>query len=63
VKLNLTQVHYEGLDDLGRAVLFIEFEEEFKITIPDGEVNRIKTVSEVIDYISKVMSNSKNLIK
>jgi acyl carrier protein len=40
-----------GADSLDIVELVMELEEEFEITIPDEEAEKIKTVGEAIDYI------------
>jgi acyl carrier protein len=42
-----------GADSLDIVELVMELEEEFEITIPDEEAEKIKTVGEAIDYIMK----------
>jgi len=42
-----------GADSLDIVELVMELEEEFEITIPDEEAEKIKTVGEAIDYIDK----------
>ncbi len=42
-----------GADSLDTVELVMAFEEEFEITIPDEEAEKIKTVGEAIDYIEK----------
>jgi acyl carrier protein len=42
-----------GADSLDIVELVMELEEEFEITIPDEEAEKIKTVGEAIDYIQK----------
>jgi acyl carrier protein len=42
-----------GADSLDIVELIMELEEEFEITIPDEEAEKIKTVGEAIDYIMK----------
>ena len=42
-----------GADLLDIVELVMELEEEFSITIPDEEAEKIKTVGEAIDYIQK----------
>ena len=44
-----------GLDSLDLTELIIEFEKEFKISIPDEEVEKIKTAGDVEDYLRKVL--------
>ncbi|MGF1582438.1 MAG: acyl carrier protein [Gemmataceae bacterium] len=40
-------------DSLDIVELVMELEEEFDITIPDEEAEKIKTVGEAIDYIER----------
>jgi len=40
-----------GADSLDIVELVMELEEEFEITIPDEQAEKIKTVGEAIDYI------------
>jgi len=40
-----------GADSLDIVELVMELEEEFDITIPDDQAEKIKTVGEAIDYI------------
>ena len=42
-----------GADSLDIVELIMELEEEFEITIPDDQAEKIKTVGEAIDYIDK----------
>ena len=42
-----------GADSLDIVELVMELEEEFEITIPDEQAEKIKTVGEAIDYILK----------
>ena len=42
-----------GADSLDIVELVMELEEEFEITIPDEEAEKIKTVGEAIDYIER----------
>ena len=42
-----------GADSLDILELVMELEEEFEITIPDDQAEKIKTVGEAIDYIDK----------
>ncbi len=42
-----------GADSLDVVELVMELEEEFEITIPDDQAEKIKTVGEAIDYIQK----------
>jgi acyl carrier protein len=40
-----------GADSLDIVELVMELEEEFEITIPDEEAEKIKTVGQAVDYI------------
>jgi acyl carrier protein len=42
-----------GADSLDIVELIMELEEEFEITIPDDQAEKIKTVGEAIDYIER----------
>jgi acyl carrier protein len=42
-----------GADSLDIVELVMELEEEFEITIPDDQAEKIKTVGEAIDYIQR----------
>lgn len=42
-----------GADSLDIVELVMELEEEFGVTIPDEEAERIKTVGDAIDYLAK----------
>jgi acyl carrier protein len=41
-----------GADSLDTVELVMEFEEEFDITIPDEEAEKIQTVGQAVDYIT-----------
>ena len=43
-----------GADSLDTVELVMEFEEEFDITIPDEEAEKIQTVGQAIDYIESM---------
>lgn len=42
-----------GADSLDTVELVMEFEEEFDITIPDDEAEKIQTVGQAIAYIEE----------
>jgi acyl carrier protein len=42
-----------GADSLDIVELVMELEEEFEITIPDDQAEKIKTVGEAVDYIER----------
>ena len=41
-----------GADSLGTVELVMSFEDEFEITIPDEDAEKIRTVGNAIEYIS-----------
>jgi len=45
-----------GSDSLDSVELIMALEEEFNVEIPDEEAEKIKTVSQVIEYVKKVMT-------
>ena len=45
-----------GADSLDIVELVMELEEEFEITIPDDQAEKIKTVGEAIDYIERELA-------
>ena len=42
-----------GADSLDTVELIMEFEKEFKISIPDDQAEKISTVGDAIDYIEE----------
>ena len=42
-------------DSLDTVELVMEFEDEFDMSIPDEEAEKIQTVGAAVDYIKKVM--------
>ncbi|MCK5566148.1 MAG: acyl carrier protein [Planctomycetes bacterium] len=42
-------------DSLDTVELVMEFEDEFDMSIPDEEAEKIQTVGAAIDYIAKVL--------
>src|SRR5437868_1755674 len=53
VTRNTSFIEDVGADSLDIVELVMELEEEFEITIPDEQAEKIKTVGEAIDYIEK----------
>ena len=49
-----------GADSLDMVELIMEFEKEFKISVPDDVAETIRTFAEAEAYISKQLSNSSN---
>lgn len=46
-------------DSLDTVELVMEFEEEFELSIPDEEAEKIQTVGQAIDYISTHLGSGK----
>jgi len=44
-------------DSLDTVELVMEFEDEFETSIPDEEAEKIQTVGQAIEHISKAMAN------
>lgn len=42
-----------GADSLGLVELVLAFEEAFEMDIPDEDTEKIKTVKDAVDYITK----------
>ena len=42
-------------DSLDTVELVMEFEDEFNMSIPDEEAEKIQTVGAAVDYIAKIM--------
>ena len=46
-------------DSLDTVELVMEFEDEFDMSIPDEEAEKIQTVGAAIDYVAKVVQEKK----
>ncbi len=44
-------------DSLDTVELVMEFEDEFDMSIPDEEAEKIQTIGAAIDYIAEIMKN------
>ena len=47
-----------GADSLDTVELVMEFEDEFELSIPDEEAEKIQTVGQAIDYIKEHSSKA-----
>ena len=47
-----------GSDSLDQVELIMELEEEFGITIPEEEADKVRTVGDVIDHIEAALKSS-----
>jgi acyl carrier protein len=45
-----------GADSLDQVELIMAMEEEFDITIPDEDAEKIATVQDAVDYINKALA-------
>ena len=45
-------------DSLDTVELVMELEDEFSMTIPDEEAEKLKTVGEAVDYVLKQLENA-----
>ncbi len=54
ISLNSRLVEDLGADSLDVVEMIMAFEDEFGISLPDEDVENMKTVKDVIDYISKI---------
>ena len=45
-----------GADSLDQVELIMAMEEEFDVSIPDEDAEKITTVKDAVDYIAKAMS-------
>ena len=46
-----------GADSLDVVEMFMTLEEEFEITIPDEKVIELKTIGDVINFVTKELEN------
>ncbi|MBI1825038.1 MAG: acyl carrier protein [Planctomycetes bacterium] len=54
---NTSFVNDLNADSLDTVELVMELEDEFDLTIPDDEAEKMKTVGEAIDYIKKQLES------
>ena len=59
VKRETSFVNDLNADSLDTVELVMELEDEFDLTIPDEEAEKLKTVGEAIDYIKKQVEGKK----
>ncbi len=54
IKLDSRLVEDLGADSLDVVELIMSFEDEFGVSLPDEEVEKMKTIKDVITYIEKI---------
>ena len=54
IKLDSKLVEDLGADSLDVVELIMSFEDEFGVSLPDEEVEKMKTIKDVITYIEKI---------
>jgi len=59
ISRNTSFVNDLNADSLDTVELVMELEDEFDLTIPDEDAEKLKTVGEAIDYIKNKMSVAK----
>ncbi len=53
ITLETSFVHDLNADSLDTVELVMKFEDEFELSIPDEEAEKIQTVGQAVEYISK----------
>ena len=54
IKLESRLVEDLGADSLDFVELVMAFEDEFGISLPDEDVGKLKTIHDIVEYISKL---------
>lgn len=57
ISRNTSFVNDLNADSLDTVELVMELEDEFDLSIPDDEAEKLKTVGEAIDYIKKQLES------
>lgn len=57
VKIDASFIEDLGADSLDTAELVMAFEQEFGISIPDEEAERISTVGQAIEHVTKAVNS------
>lgn len=57
INRNTSFVNDLNADSLDTVELVMELEDEFDLTIPDDQAEKLKTVGEAIDYIKKQLDS------
>lgn len=59
ITLETSFVNDMGADSLDTVELVMEFEDEFELSIPDEEAEKIQTIGAAVEYISKAQAEKK----
>jgi len=51
-----TKIEDTGMDSLDVLESIMDFESEFKVSIPDEDAESIKTINDLIDFIDKQLN-------
>jgi len=49
---NDTTLTEQDVDSLDTANIYLSFEETFKIKIPDGDLDQLKSIDEIVTYLN-----------
>lgn len=60
ITMDTSFVNDLNADSLDTVELVMEFEDEFELSIPDEEAEKIGTVGAAVSYIAKAMSEKKD---
>jgi len=52
IKLESLLLEDLGMDSFGSIETIFELEEKFNLKIPDSDLEKVKTVKDIVDYIS-----------
>ena len=63
IKRETSFVNDLNADSLDTVELVMEFEDEFELSIPDEEAERIQTVGQAVDYVFKAQSEKEKAAK
>tara|TARA_B100000886_G_scaffold285354_1_gene209800 strand:+ start:913 stop:1152 length:240 start_codon:yes stop_codon:yes gene_type:complete len=45
----------QGIDSLDMINIFFKLEENFKIKIPEEDIEKLKTIDDIVEYLNKKM--------
>ncbi|HID02437.1 MAG TPA: acyl carrier protein, partial [Desulfobacterales bacterium] len=51
------ELEEQGIDSLDMANVYLLCEEEFGIKIPDEDIDKVKTIDNLVEYINNKLSN------